>query len=409
MFLKENYKKIVLTLFVAVTFFGISYSVKSLTLADIELLIGLGIIPAQNAETARNFLNQKNSTAPGEIIKSDLNSEAECLVINQNLIKGQSGSVVSALQKFLKSEGFFPDNQEITSYYGDVTFYAVADFQIATGLVKNRSQIGAGNIGAITRSKIQEVSCKKISEATTPVVTTIEVATTTSLIATTTTSKKIKTPELIKPSSVSMQDYIRYENEETGELSMKYEVNIQPVNGASYLEVVAVCDPSALTLTSSYVKECGEVYVVKPVVKGRKTISIIYKNNSRIIQSVTFGIEAFDANKKSLGLAELSGEVPSEKPVINLNINGSTESQIGIGPIKNQVCSRNQQLDFIRYTMTPYDPLQPVSLPICYPGELLCDSSYPPTYCKITLGPSSDDLCIKSQKFVNGKCVPRID
>lgn len=385
--------------------FGFILKTSALTNADLELLISLGLIPEQNAEQARTFLNQTNTISPGTSIKLDPTSDRECLVLNQNLLKGKSGSAVSALQRFLKSEGHYPATQEITGYFGDVTVQAVADFQVATGLIKTSKQTGAGTVGPVTRDKIQEVSCKKLAEKPAVTENTTITPTSTPVIVPTTT-KKTKLPEILKPAQVTMQDYTVYENSETGDLKVRYEVNVKPENDASYIEVILVCDPSAVKFTYSKITECGKPFIIEPLIRGRKSMTIAFKNTSRVAQPIAMGVEVFDINNKSLGTAEMTNIVPVSTPVIKLDYDNNKTTQL-TSSFKSRSCSRNEQIDFIRYHMSPYNPTDPISLPICWPGELLCDRKYPHAYCKITGGPSSDDLCIKSQKFVNGKCVPR--
>lgn len=53
----------------------------------------------------------------------------------QTLRFGMSGTDVGMLQKTLKTEGFFPANISITSYFGPITQKAVKDFQVKNGLV----------------------------------------------------------------------------------------------------------------------------------------------------------------------------------------------------------------------------------------------------------------------------------
>ncbi len=126
------------------------------------------------------------------------------------------------------------------------------------------------------------------------------------------------------------------------------------------------------------------------------------------MHSVTFAVEVFDEAGLSMGVDSVVTEIPGAKPVVKIQIGDQTVSQFGVGSITTRQCSTAQQLDFIRYNMSPYDPENPVALPICWPGELLCNRSNPPTFCRIVNGPDSDDLCSADQQFLNGKCVPRI-
>lgn len=417
MFKKNSSKKIIILTLVFVIFFGVSNNVKSLTTADIELLINLGIIPSQNADSARNFLNQQTtiSNNPGTILKIDPNSNKECLIINQNLVKGKSGSLVSALQRFLKSEGHFPKGQEITGFYGDTTVQAVVDFQLAKGLIKTSSEIGAGSIGPISRAKIEEVSCSKLQEK--PQVDTT--STSTSTTTATTTSKfveglknsnsKKNTIVTIKEPKVSLNYYQRYVDEEKGEMILRYDALATPKEIVSYLEGVVLCNPVAVNITSNLIKGCGEFFEVNPMKNGKKSFSVHFKNSTRANQRVVFAIEVFNQLKESLGIAQIDAQIPAKKPVVKLELNKQSLNQYGSVSLSSKQCSHAEQLDFIRYTMTPYDAERNdnISLPVCWPGELLCNRANPPTFCRIVDGPTSDDLCPPSQIFFKGECVPR--
>ncbi len=407
MFLKNNFKKISAGILLIALFFGISHKVKSITAADIEMLIGLGLIPAQSADSARALVNKKEavSSNPGAIITSTSSSVAGCLVLNQNIVKGMSGTTVAAIQRFLKAEGHLPANQEITNYFGDTTLKAVTDFQIARGLIKTSSQSGAGTIGPITREKIQEVSCGQLTKENASIASTTASSLLNPFL---TTQENISQSSETRAPSVSLGAFQKNIDIERGVLTVQYEIRAYPPKNASYVEIVALCDPSAIKLNSSKYTECGEVYKVDSVKKGKKNIKITYQNESSRMHSVTFAVEVFDEAGLSMGVDSVVTEIPGAKPVVKIQIGDQTVSQFGVGSITTRQCSTAQQLDFIRYNMSPYDPENPVALPICWPGELLCNRSNPPTFCRIVNGPDSDDLCSADQQFLNGKCVPRI-
>ncbi len=399
-------KKIILSgLLALIIVSGISFKTNALTIADIEFLIGLGLIPSDKAENARNLLNPNAILSPGNIISTDENFSKECLVINTTLVRGVSGNLVTALQSFLKSEGHFPANQEVTRYFGDVTWRAVADFQVKNGLIQSSSQAGAGNVGPLTSAKIQEISCQKmLAEEQEEIKQELEAA---QQQNTNSPNRTILSPREEKTPTLSVSNPEIYVNTDTGELKVKYEVKVQPVDEARSMEVLLICDPSAVRVNSTNIKECGEFVTIRPINNGRKSVTISYENKTRIIQPIVFSVEVFDINGNSMGTAEVRNEVSVAKPVIQLDINNTITSQYGTLPLQSRSCTRAEQLEFIRYTMSPYDPLNPVSLPVCWPGELMCNRTNPPTYCNITGGPSSDELCLLSQKFLNGKCVPK--
>ncbi|MBP9763250.1 MAG: peptidoglycan-binding protein [Candidatus Pacebacteria bacterium] len=385
-----------------------SQKINALTIADVELLISIGMISPENAEGARNFANTGSKTTSSSSVKIDQTSEKECLIINQNLVKGKSGTLVSALQRFLKSEGHFPKNQSVTGFFGDMTVQAVSDFQVATGLITSSKQIGAGTIGPVTRKKIQEISCKKLVEVkdTGIATTTANVATTTPEIETVT--KKTTSNKSYRPSVIYLDGLTKKSETDLGEFEFKYNIRIEPKNDVSLFEAMLVCDPLAVEVKARDVKTCGKLFEFKPSVNGTKALNILYKNLSSFTQPVVLAVEAFDSLQKSLGTAEIRKEVLAAKP--SFKFNESSKSLIYNGSVSqaSENCGRQEQLDFIRYTMTPYDPLNQIFLPDCWPGELLCNKFYPPTYCEITGGPSSDDLCSSRQKFENGRCVARI-
>ncbi|MDN4071714.1 cell wall hydrolase [Fictibacillus terranigra] len=67
----------------------------------------------------------------------------------QTLVKGSTGHKVTALQNRMKSAGYF--HGPVTGYYGPLTKYAVANFQLATGLVPD------GIAGPRTFGKLNDV------------------------------------------------------------------------------------------------------------------------------------------------------------------------------------------------------------------------------------------------------------
>lgn len=354
--------------------------------------------------TNYNFVSA--TTTPGIIFSNTATFDQYCLDITQNIVKGNRGSVVSALQRFLKSEGHFPADQEATGFFGDMTVTAVTDFQVANGLIKTSTQIGAGTVGPITRAKIKEVSCNKLAEsqivATTTSATTTNATTSEGLFNSKTKQNTIVT---LKPPKVSLGYYQRYLNEEIGKMILRYDVLATPKELASYLEGVILCDPSALTLTSKDIKKCGQTFIFDPIKNGKKSFSISFQNSSRSDQPVTFAVEVFNNLRESIGMAEVFAEVPAFRPTLKLDINNTSIRQTGTA--QGNKCSYAEQLDFIRYVMTPFKPVNNITLPVCYPGELLCNKTNPPTFCRIVDGPTSEDLCLNSQVFFEGRCVPK--
>lgn len=419
MFSKKKYKKI--KIIILTIFFLSSYgNARALTIADLELLIAAGLIPAQNIDAAREFVNSRNKSKtekPGSLVSTSPKSTQSCLIINQNLIKGRSGSLIIELQKFLKLQGYFPEKETVTGFYGDTTVKAVTDFQVAQGLIKNSAEVGAGTLGPITRAKIQEVSCKELTKSqtatsTNPVITSSTTTRITNLakdvkVGLINSATKKNTIQTVRPPKVVLDYYERYLDPENGKAAIRYDVVGTPKELARYLEGFILCDSSSLSVSSKDIKKCGDTFIIDPIKDGKKSFSVQFDNSSRFEQSVTFAVEVFNELKESIGISSVKHQIPAEKPIIKLDVNNNIVNQRGSASLRSRNCSFVEQLDFLRYTMSPYNPNLPVSLPVCWPGEILCNQSNPPTYCRIKDGPNSDDLCPLSQIFFEGRCVPR--
>ncbi len=76
-------------------------------------------------------------------------------LINAFLSEGQNGKTVKAVQQFLATQGFF-DHKMVNGNFGQLTKKAVADYQIANGLIKTVADKGAGTIGPVTLRTIRE-------------------------------------------------------------------------------------------------------------------------------------------------------------------------------------------------------------------------------------------------------------
>lgn len=89
-------------------------------------------------------------------ISSVTQNDSACVVLADDLQYGANDTLfagaVSELQNFLQSRGYFSD--EVSGYFGNQTFVAVKAFQLTNG-VKD-----SGYVGALTRAKIQEMSCQ---------------------------------------------------------------------------------------------------------------------------------------------------------------------------------------------------------------------------------------------------------
>ncbi len=79
------------------------------------------------------------------------------LDITSNLGPGASGGDVQKLQQWLKDQGFFPSDQTVTGYYGDVTKNAVAAWQKSAGIDAGAD---AGYFGPKSKAYLQTYSVK---------------------------------------------------------------------------------------------------------------------------------------------------------------------------------------------------------------------------------------------------------
>lgn len=85
---------------------------------------------------------------------TDLLAERGTL-INAFLSEGQNGKTVRAVQQFLAGQGFF-DVKMVNGNFGKMTKKAVAEYQIARGLIKTAADKGAGTVGPVTLRRIRE-------------------------------------------------------------------------------------------------------------------------------------------------------------------------------------------------------------------------------------------------------------
>ena len=81
-------------------------------------------------------------------------SSSSCITLTKALAKGQQDSEVSVLQQFLVDGGYMTAKPD--GYFRASTVTALKKFQIANGLSP------VGSVGAGTRGKVKEVSCKMI-------------------------------------------------------------------------------------------------------------------------------------------------------------------------------------------------------------------------------------------------------
>ena len=75
-------------------------------------------------------------TASGAVSASASSDPIVCPVFNYTLSRGMSGAAITALQKFLVSEGFLTADS-LTGFYGALTESAVQNFQAQQGIVSS--------------------------------------------------------------------------------------------------------------------------------------------------------------------------------------------------------------------------------------------------------------------------------
>ncbi len=147
--------------------FLIANPVFALTQADVDFLIKAGFIApdkvniAQSAVSSSNTKTTTNTTTPRHDYNPQKTSsqQGSCLKLSVDLFNGMSGTSISALQKFLKSQNHF--SLEPTGFFGSVTQSSVEAFQKAQGIVLNGTPetTGFGVVGPATRSAIEKISC----------------------------------------------------------------------------------------------------------------------------------------------------------------------------------------------------------------------------------------------------------
>jgi len=67
---------------------------------------------------------------------------------------GDEGEAISQLQHTLQKLGYFTYDGGVTGYYGEATAEAVYNFQLKSGLVRSKKDLGAGKFGPITRASL---------------------------------------------------------------------------------------------------------------------------------------------------------------------------------------------------------------------------------------------------------------
>ena len=117
-------------------------SASALTAADIELLVSLGVIPADKASAAMAL-----ATGGGAPTSS---ASASCAIFTRDLTLGSTGADVVSLQSMLQSTGHLVIPVGVSKgYFGALTQGALSGYQASRGIAP-----AAGYFGPITRSSI---------------------------------------------------------------------------------------------------------------------------------------------------------------------------------------------------------------------------------------------------------------
>lgn len=116
-------------------------SASALTAADIQLLVSMGVIPADKAAAAMAAVGGSSSSS---------SSTTSCGSYTRDLTLGSTGADVVALQSFLESKGHLVIPTGVSKgYFGALTQSALAKYQAAVGISP-----AAGYFGPMTRAKV---------------------------------------------------------------------------------------------------------------------------------------------------------------------------------------------------------------------------------------------------------------
>ena len=120
--------------------FAVAPTASALTAADIQLLVSMGVIPADKAAAAMAALGGTSTTT----------STTSCGSYTRDLTLGSTGADVVALQSFLESKGHLTIPAGTSKgYFGALTQSALAKYQAAVMISP-----AAGYFGPMTRAKV---------------------------------------------------------------------------------------------------------------------------------------------------------------------------------------------------------------------------------------------------------------
>lgn len=407
-------KKAIAAIVLTATLLVVGHITHALTLADIELLISLGLISGDQADVARQAIESTDASGnAGAIVTPDEFSDAECLALTQNMTIGSSGTAVEALQRFLQKKGHYNATTQ-SGLYDQTTFVAVGDFQIARGLITSRTEPGAGNVGPKTREKIQEVSCgpdEATAEAIAPPTAEDGTALPEEVVQ---FIRRPNTPGVPRAESTmgfqaTFNPQLLETHTKDGSYLYKLVMSILPNDDVKFWRLTLSCDEGQI-VTDKLGFACGDALMLRAATDGSKGFRVLFTNTTRLPQE--FGLVAVALDSKEQELAR-STYLQTLDPMIPDEVARTASGQpIIIGKVEipeNRRCNLNEQKEYLQYIMTRANTPKGMVLvpPPCYPGDVMCTYDLPSSFCEITgTSVNSVTLCGGQQFFYDGKCRP---
>jgi len=403
-------KKTIAASILFVALLAIGPITNALTLADIELLTSLGLLTGDQAEIARQAIEAGSASgSAGASVRPDEFSSTECLVLTENMARGISGTAVTALQRFLQAQGHYLA-QTLSGTYDNATLVAVTDFQIAQGLITSRTTSGAGNVGPLTREKVQEVSCAQpqaeaVTEETTASTTEAEI----------TFQRRVRgsgsyvDPDFDGRYQMSFVQDLRSLDKKKALYEYRFDLGIKPNDDVFNWKVALTCDEEQI-VTSRSDLSCNKTVLLRAATDGTKSVKLSFTNTTQIAQQIGLVFVALDKNEQELTRAtfvkELEPKIPDESAQ---TVNGQS---IVIGEVvlpANRLCNTDEQSEYLKYIMTRSNTPKGSILvpPPCYPGNVSCTSGQPQQYCEIKgTRVNSITICGGKEFFYDGYCRP---
>ena len=118
-------------------------SASALTSADIQLLVSLGVIPADKAAAAMAVVDNNNAVG---------NATGSCgFTYTRNLTLGSTGADVVAIQTYLEGKGTLVIPTGVSKgYFGPLTRSALASYQASVGIAPAVGYFGPITMGRVT-------------------------------------------------------------------------------------------------------------------------------------------------------------------------------------------------------------------------------------------------------------------